>query len=194
VSTVKQQPCQKNRFCCELKWDYFYSTPSWHDGVPSQPHPTIKAHRNIPLDQFPTTNNPRPDQTSTRVTESKYIIPPPPLEVPYDPDDPCSPSPEFLSKPPLFPLFSTFPAGLRLLIWSHAHPGPRLLTIYGPTREKIFYHYNPQPTLLAVNRESRDSILKEYVMMKAGHFRLYFNPSKDSIYYFAEFWNTRWRY
>jgi hypothetical protein len=30
--------------------------------------------------------------------------------------------------------------------------------------------------------------------MKARHFRLYFNPSKDSIYHFAEVWNTRWPY
>lgn len=91
-----------------------------------------------------------------------------------------------------FTLFPEFPTELRLLIWSHCLPGPRIINVsnhidYKRRRKQPWYFDGVRivhPAILAVTQESRSVGLEKYAIFRfsRGHYDLAFNSEHDTVY------------
>ncbi|CZR67525.1 uncharacterized protein PAC_17424 [Phialocephala subalpina] len=163
-------------------------------------------HDSTPLHAFDASSS----FSTTPTTSTSSLTTPPSLSSPEPELAPNDKKHGILNEFTLFPLL---PTELRLKIWSHALPPPKLHTISLPTcsctlpyntfspshqtlpiqqfpttcpRQHVPRTLSSLPILLQVNRESRDEVLRRYVILGSDigkGFKLAFDAKNDSVYF-----------
>ncbi|PQE14503.1 hypothetical protein CJF30_00007085 [Rutstroemia sp. NJR-2017a BBW] len=82
-----------------------------------------------------------------------------------------------------FPLFSSLPAELRLEIWSHLLPPPRIVQVTTvPTRPDFLVSLTKPPILSGINHESRAFLLSTHQLLQAPLPPIPISLKHDTLY------------